>query len=93
MDMHCSDRNNSRVEYLSIDNISCIYLWVMMAMMTMKKWKSHLKFYMNQTHPLNHDTHVVAVAIIMCKTREKQQEQQPKHQYHNVNTPEDAANE
>eukprot|EP00957_Ditylum_brightwellii_P169475 12899197-Ditylum_brightwellii.AAC.1 len=60
--------------------------------MTMKKWKSHLKLYLNQTHPLNHNTHAVAVAIIVHKTREQQQKQQPKHQYHHDNTPVDAAN-
>eukprot|EP00957_Ditylum_brightwellii_P009726 733150-Ditylum_brightwellii.AAC.1 len=36
-DMQHSDRNSSRVEYLDIDDISHIHLWVMMTTMTMKK--------------------------------------------------------
>eukprot|EP00957_Ditylum_brightwellii_P164559 12528920-Ditylum_brightwellii.AAC.1 len=87
--MQHSDRDSSRVEYMDIDDISCIHLWVMTTRMTMKKWKSNLKLYLNQTHPLNHNIHAVAVVIIVHKTREQQQEQQPKHQYHHVNTPED----
>eukprot|EP00957_Ditylum_brightwellii_P175580 13368739-Ditylum_brightwellii.AAC.1 len=47
----------------------------------MKKWKSHLKLYLNQTHPLNHNPH--AVAIIMRKATK--QENNNKNNIPNIN--------
>eukprot|EP00957_Ditylum_brightwellii_P026335 1992017-Ditylum_brightwellii.AAC.1 len=83
--MQCSNSSSSssssRVEYFNIEKTSCICIQKMMTTMIMKKWKSHLKLYLKQTHPFNHNPH--AVSIIMYKATE--QENSNKSNIPNIN--------